>query len=82
LTGLLEDRHRQERLAGYLEGADSQFTSHSFRTGAASMMGVLGYMDDDIKVIGKWSSTAFEKYVKLPRNKRKAVARSFCNYFT
>jgi len=38
----------KERLAGYLEGAESQYTSHSFRTGAASMMGVLGYTDDDI----------------------------------
>ena len=71
----------KERLAGYLEGAESQFTSHSFRTGAASMMGALGYSDDDIKSIGKWSSSAFDKYVKLPRNKRKLVARNFCKQF-
>ena len=72
----------KDRLAGYLDGAEAQYTSHSFRTGAASMMGSLGYTDDDIKVVGKWASSAFEKYVKLPRNKRKAVARSFCNQFS
>ena len=67
----------RERLTGYLEGADRLYTSHSFRTGAASMMGSLGYSDDDIKAIGKWTSNAFECYTKLPRTKRRAVAKDF-----
>jgi len=43
---------------------------HSFRTGAASMMAELGYADEDIKAIGRWSSRAFENYIKLARTKR------------
>jgi len=43
---------------------------HSFRTGAASMMGELGYTDSDIKSIGRWSSRAFECYIKLNRTRR------------
>jgi len=43
---------------------------HSFRTGAASMMAELGYPDEDIKAIGRWSSRAFENYIKLERTKR------------
>lgn len=43
---------------------------HSFRTGTASMMAELGYSDSDIKAVGRWSSRAFEQYIKLPRSKR------------
>lgn len=43
---------------------------HSFRTGAASMMAQLGFSDKDIKAVGRWSSKAFENYIKLPRTKR------------
>jgi len=43
---------------------------HSFRTGTASMMAQLGYSDKDIKAVGRWSSRAFENYIKLPRSKK------------
>ena len=71
----------RERLTGYLEGAEKLYTSHSFRTGAASMMGSLGYSDEDIKAIGKWSSNAFGNYTKLPRTQRRAVAKDFSKQF-
>jgi len=51
-------------------------TLHSFRTGAASMMAELGYADDDIKAIGRWSSRAFENYIKLERSKRIQTLKS------
>ena len=71
----------RDRLAGYLEGDEKFYTTHSFRTGAASMMGALGYSDEDIKAMGKWSSNAFENYTKLPRAKRRVIARDFSNQF-
>jgi integrase len=67
----------KDRLQGYVQGADKWFTSHSFRSGAASMMAVLGYNDEDIKAIGRWSSNAFETYIRLPRTKRMVMARKF-----
>jgi hypothetical protein len=67
----------KERLEGYVEGADKWFTTHSFRTGAASMMAILGYSDSDIKAMGRWSSRAFETYIRLPRTKRIEMARDF-----
>lgn len=62
----------KERLAGYI--GDQKIQAHSFRSGAASMMGSLGYSDKDVKAVGRWSSRAFEAYIKLPRTKRIAVA--------
>ena len=50
-------------------------TSHSFRSGIASLMGSLGFSDEEIMAIGRWSSSAFERYLKVPRTKRAAMAR-------
>jgi hypothetical protein len=69
----------KERLKGYVAGADRWFTTHSFRTGAASMMAAMGYGDEDIKSMGRWSSRAFETYIRLPRSKRIEMARSFAS---
>jgi len=56
------------RLDQFLPG--HKISLHSFRTGAASMMANLGFSDKDIKAVGRWSSRAFENYIKLPRTKR------------
>jgi hypothetical protein len=77
LTGAQLNQILKERLAGFIDGAETLFTSHSFRTGAASMMGNLGYSDTDIMAMGRWSSRAFESYLRLPRTKRLAVAKGF-----
>ena len=62
-------------LEGHVEGHETLFSSHSFRAGAASLMAALGYSDEDIKAMGRWSSRAFLEYVKLPRSNRAEVAR-------
>jgi hypothetical protein len=67
----------RERLDGFVEGDVNNFSSHSFRIGAASMMGSLGFADEEIKALGRWSSRAFEGYLKLPRAKRMAVTEKF-----
>jgi len=65
----------KERLAGFIENPEDIFCSHSFRIGAASMLGSLGYGDDDIKAVGRWSSRAYEEYLMLPRTKRIHIAK-------
>ena len=50
-------------------------SSHSFRAGIASLMGSMGYGDEDIMAVGRWSSQCFERYIKLPRTKRLKMAR-------
>ena len=39
------------------------------------MMAAIGYSDDDIKAVGRWSSRAFMEYIKLPRTQRAEIAR-------
>lgn len=68
----------KERLSGYID--DQKILAHSFRSGAASMMGCLGYSDKDVKAVGRWSSKAFETYIKLPRTKRIEVAKKLSQH--
>jgi hypothetical protein len=63
------------RLTGYIENPSDVFCTHSFRIGVASMLGSLGYDDEDIQAVGRWSSRAFEEYLRLPRTKRIAMAK-------
>lgn len=39
--------------------------SHSFRIGGASMLCALGVPDATIQILGRWSSSAFKKYLHL-----------------
>ena len=68
-------RIMKERLSGFIDNPEDIFCTHSFRIGAASMLGSLGYDDDDVKAVGRWSSRAFEEYLMLPRTKRIAIAK-------
>lgn len=42
-------------------------SSHSFRSGLATLMGVAGFEDSEIQACGRWSSSAFLRYIKLGR---------------
>jgi integrase len=75
LTAAALNKVLKERLKGFIEGAKKWFTTHSFRTGAASWLGQVGAEDEEVKALGRWSSRAFETYMRLPRTSRKAVAR-------
>ena len=59
----------------YLDLGDRSLSSHSFRAGITTMMAELGYTDQELMTIGRWSSRAFEDYVKVPRSRRLAIAR-------
>ena len=48
---------------------------HSFRAGLATLLGQIGYSDQEIQTTGRWSSRAFLSYIKLPRTQRWRMAR-------
>ena len=51
-----------------LAGADaSDFNGHSFRIGAASTAAANGMEDSLIKILGRWESDAYQRYIKIPR---------------
>ena len=47
-------------------GLDPAFyKGHSFRIGAASHAAALGYTDAQIRLLGRWKSNAFHKYIPI-----------------
>jgi hypothetical protein len=43
------------------------YKSHSFRIGAATHAASLGYADSEIQAMGRWKSSAFKRYVRIPK---------------
>jgi hypothetical protein len=58
----------------YTDMSKGHFSGHSFRIGLASMLANLGLPDEELQAAGRWSSRAFEIYMRLKRTKRTAVA--------
>ena len=75
LTGEKFNAHLKSFLSKHLDYGKGKVTSHSFRSGMASLVAKLGYTDDELKAVGRWSSDAFNAYVKLPRTRRLQMAR-------
>ena len=47
-------------------GIPISFSSHSYQIGAATMVAQQGLPDYQIKTMGRWSSNAYQLYVKTP----------------
>ena len=52
-----------------------KISSHSFRIGITTMLGKLGFSDKEIMAMGRWSSSAFELYIRSPRAVRAETAK-------
>ena len=47
----------------------SLYAGHSFRIGAAAVAGACGLSDSTIQMLGRWQSSAFQLYIRTPREK-------------
>ena len=75
LTGRKFNSCLQSTLGRFSKFEGGTISSHSFRSGVASMMGTQGFSDEEIKLVGRWSSRAFSVYTKLPRTQRATMMR-------
>ncbi len=46
----------------------SRYAGHSFRIGAATAAGAQGIDDSVIQMLGRWKSSAYQRYIQTPRD--------------
>ena len=57
-------------------GVDSsQYYGHSFRSGAATTAATRGIGDATIMIVGRWRSTAYQRYNRIPREQLAGLSR-------
>ncbi len=74
LTGRRFNKCIRQLLSPFLDYKAGKITAHSFMAGVPSLLAAAGFSDEEIKAVGRWSSRAFERYVKLPRTRRRQMA--------
>ena len=52
----------------------SRYSGHSFRIGAATTAAQAGVEDTFIKMLGRWESAAYQKYIRTPRDQLAAIS--------
>ena len=58
-------------------GLDSNnYAGHSFRAGAATTAAAVGIEDSLIKTLGRWESSAYQQYVRIPKQSLSGVSKS------
>jgi hypothetical protein len=72
----LELRQRLHRAGVIINLADKRFTGHSFRSGGATDAAKRD-TTGQLKLIGRWTSTAYIDYVKVSEKERLEMSRTF-----
>jgi hypothetical protein len=49
----------------------ARYKTHSFRIGSASYYASMGYSDSQIRILGRWKSDAFKRYIRCQRIQNK-----------
>ena len=60
----------------------SNYSGHSFRIGAATTASLAGIPDSTIQELGRWKSSAFVRYIRVPSNYLSSVSRRLATTHT
>jgi len=69
------------KLLKKLLGEKTGISSHSFRIGAATAMGALGFANHEIQSLGRWKSDAYNRYIRRGKSARAVAVKAFSKNF-
>ncbi len=52
-----------------------RYSGHNFRSGAATAAAERGVEDATIKMLGRWKSSAYQLYIRTPREQLAAISK-------
>ncbi len=75
LSSLLQPLH--------ILGPSDSITAHSFRAGIPSTLATLPHppSEFEVKLWGRWSSDAYQQYLRLKMDQRRQIFRHLANHF-
>lgn len=74
LTGRHLNSFLKKELNPSINISNGYFSSHSFRIGLCSILAHNGLTEPELKAAGRWSSSAYERYIKMTRTTRMNLA--------
>ena len=75
LTGRKFNEYLRQMLGKHASFAQGTISAHSFRAGVTTILGAKGFSEEEIKLVGRWSSRAFTIYMKGQRTQRAVIAK-------
>ena len=63
-------------------GDTSRFSGHSFKAGAATTAAAMKVEDSIIKTLGRWESSAYLLYVRIPKEELKGISHTISRFGT
>ena len=64
-----------QRALAAVGGDSDRYSGHSFRSRAATLAAVRGIEDSQIKLLGRWKSVAYQRYIQPQGTQLARVAR-------
>ena len=84
VDGLNQPFNRQQfiyylrQILGRLGYKENDYCGHSFRIGAASTAAAVGIEDHLIKVLGRWNSSCYERYIRVSKTAINEAQNRMC----
>ena len=70
---------KSPRIVASVRSGPKEYAGHSFRIGMATTASHQGVSEATIKMLGRWESSAYLRYIKTPRGQLASISSRLSN---